>query len=181
MMNRNCLGGILAACGTPRQATPAPTPSPTPFAVQGTLHPGEYVLHLSWTSEVVIDEIHETHSIDPKRVYLIGDGKGGNGVWVLGLHDPGYFAALIPVGGYIGYPFAVPENICDLKNVPVWAFHGERDMLVPVEVAQELVDAVNSCGGDAKITISSQMDVDILYTTYTNPALFEWLQLQSKE
>lgn len=140
-----------------------------------------------WTQDKMIDslftlldEIQETYSIDGKRIYLMGDGMGGNGVWELALQRPEYFAALVPVGGYIGYPFSVPENICDLKDVPVWAFHGERDVMVPAEVGQELVDALNACGGSAQITLSSQMNIDILFNVYRDPELYEWLSAQAQ-
>ena len=105
---------------------------------------------------------------------------GGNGVWQLGLRHPELFAALAPVAGYASYPFAVPDNICDLKDVPVWAFHGERDPYVPVEVEQELVDALNACGGEAQITVSPDMKNDVPFKVYADPALYEWLLGQEK-
>jgi predicted peptidase len=97
------------------------------------------------------------------------------------LSHPEYFAALAPVGGYFGYPFEVPENICDLKDVPVWAFHGGRDPAVPVEVEQKLVDALSACGGNARMTVSPDMKNDVPYNVYTDPELYEWLSSNSRE
>ena len=119
-------------------------------------------------------------SVDAKRIYLTGNDMGGNGVWAIGLRHPDYFAALAPVAGYASYPFAVPENICDLKDVPVWAFHGKRDPYVPVEVEQELVDALKACGGKAQITVSQDMKNDVPFKVYADPALYKWLLGQSK-
>jgi predicted peptidase len=127
-----------------------------------------------------LDEIKAKTSVDAKRIYLTGNDLGGNGVWALGLLHPEYFAALAPVAGYASYPFAVPDNICDLKDVPVWAFHGKRDPYVPVEVEQALVDALNACGGDAQITVSPDMKNDVPVKAYADPALYEWLLGQSK-
>ena len=128
----------------------------------------------------LLDDIQNDYAIDTNRIYLIGDGMGGNGVWNLGLKYPDKFAAIVPIGGYIGYPFEVPDNICDLKDVPVWAFHGGKDVNVPASVQQELVDALNACGGIAKITTSDDMTINILYNVYKNPDLYDWLLAQSK-
>lgn len=126
----------------------------------------------------LLEEIQFTHSIDPKRIYLTGAGMGGNGVWVMGLQHPDYFAALAPSGGYI-YPFGIPENICDLKDVPVWAFHGGNDFMVPAKVEQDLVDALNACGGNARINIVQEEVVP--KDEYGKSELFEWLLSQSKK
>ena len=155
-----------------------------PFIAVSPLGDGDYDF---WSRgeipELVIqllDELKANLPIDEKRIYLTGNDMGGNGVWALGLRHPETFAALAPVAGYAAYPFAVPDNICDLKDVPVWAFHGKRDPYVPVEVAQELVDALNACGGEAKITVSADMKQDVPLKVYADPALYEWLMGQEK-
>jgi hypothetical protein len=127
----------------------------------------------------LLDEIQSIYSVDAKRIYLTGAGMGGNGVWATGLRSPEYFAALVPLGGYLGYPFEVPNNICDLKDVPVWAFHGEEDFMVPPNVEQDLVDAVNECGGTAKFTVKP--GVVLPMDVYYNSELFDWLLAQSKK
>ena len=129
----------------------------------------------------LLDEIQSHYNIDRNRIYLIGDGMGGNGVWNLGLKYPDVFAALVPIGGYIGYPFEVPKNICDLKEVPVWAFHGGKDVYVPASVQQDLIDALNDCEGNARMSISEDMTINILFNVYTNSELYDWLLEQSKQ
>lgn len=155
-----------------------------PFIVISPLGDGEYEF---WAKDEMVDplfklleEIQSVYSIDPERIYLTGNDMGGNGVWAIGLHYPEYFAALVPIAGYASYPFEAPENICDLKDVPVWAFHGERDEYVPAEVEQELVDALIACGGNAQITLSPDMKNDVPYKVYANPELYEWLLAQTK-
>jgi len=156
-----------------------------PFIVVSPLGDGEYEF---WGKDeminplfVVLEEIQAVYSVNAKRIYLTGNDMGGNGVWAIGLRHPEYFAALAPVAGYFGYPFEVPENICDLKDVPVWAFHGERDPFVPAEVEQELVQALNACGGQARISLSPHMKNDVPIKVYADPELYEWLLEQSKE
>ena len=153
-----------------------------PFIVVSPLGDGEYEF---WAQDEMIDplftlldEIQTVLSVDPQRIYLTGNDMGGNGVWAIGLRYPEFFAALAPVAGYFGYPFEVPDNICDLKDTPVWAFHGRRDEIIPVEVEQDLVDALIACGGDAQITISPDMKIDVPYKVYENPELYDWLLSQ---
>ena len=122
----------------------------------------------------LLEEIQTALPVDAQRIYLTGNDMGGNGVWAIGLRYPEYFAALAPVAGYFDYPFDVPENICDLKDVPVRAFHGARDQIIPVEAEQALVDALIACGGDAQITISPDMKIDVPYKVYENPELYDW-------
>lgn len=156
-----------------------------PFIVVAPLGDGGYEF---WAKDelisslfILLDEIQSEFPIDSKRIYLTGSDMGGNGVWSIGLRYPGYFAALAPLAGYFDYPFQVPDNICDLKNVPVWAFHGNQDPYVPVEVEQELVDALVACGGNAKITISPDMKNDVPYNVYLDPEIYDWLLSQTQE
>lgn len=126
----------------------------------------------------LLDEIQSTYLVDAKRIYLTGAGMGGNGVWVMGMRNPDYFGALAPLGGYT-YPFGIPENICNLKDVPVWAVHGEEDFMVPSQVEQDLVDAVNACGGTAKIMVKPEAIVPV--DVYYRSEIFDWLLAQSKK
>ncbi len=156
-----------------------------PFIVVSPLGDGEFEF---WAKDEMInplftllEEIQAAYSIDTKKIYLTGSDMGGNGVWAIGLRYPEYFAALAPVAGYFGWPPEVPENICDLKDVPVWAFHGGRDDIIPVEAGQGLVDALKACGGNAQFTVSQDMKIDVLYKVYADPELYEWLLEQTRE
>ena len=130
----------------------------------------------------LLDEVQSTYAVDPKRVYLTGVSIGGNGAWVYGLQHPGRFAALVPVMGFVGDTGGtyVPENICHLKSVPVWAFHGAKDSIVPLQAEQDLVDALKACGGNVQFTVYPDGDHDISGRVYNNnQELFEWLAAQS--
>ena len=126
----------------------------------------------------VLDEVKALYPVDPSRIYLTGAGMGGNGVWAIGMRNPEYFAALAPMGGYI-YPFGIPENICNLTDIPIWALHGEEDFMVPPQVEQDLVDAVNACGGAAQFTVKpgSVIPLDV----YFSSELFDWFLSHSKK
>jgi predicted peptidase len=126
----------------------------------------------------VLEEVQSFYPVDANRIYLTGAGMGGNGVWAMGMRNPEKFAALVPLGGYI-YPFEIPENICNLTDLPIWAFHGAEDFMVPPQVEQDLVDAVNNCGGTAQLTVKSGAVIPL--DAYYNSKLFDWLLTQSKK
>lgn len=117
----------------------------------------------------LLDEIESKYRVDTDRVYLTGLSMGGFGTWTLAERYPQRFAAIAPIcgggGSYLAYR---------LKNVPVWAFHGAKDKVVPVEKSKEMVEAVNAAGGDAKMTVYPEADHDSWTATYDNPQLYEW-------
>jgi predicted esterase len=129
----------------------------------------------------LLDEISSLYLVDGDRIYLNGGSAGGNGTWEIGIQFPDRFAALVPVMGYFGYPFRVPDNICDLKDVPIWAFHGALDETVPLEAEQDLVDAVNACGGRAQITVIPDIGHDLEVEHVYTDELIDWLLAQVKE
>jgi len=151
-------------------------------APQGT---GEYEF---WaTDEMVdsiltlLDEIQGVLTVDPNRIYLTGVSAGGNGTWSIGLRHPERFAALAPVMGYYGWPFTVPENICDLEDVPVWAFHGEKDETIPLDAEQSLVNALKACGGDVQFTVFPGIGHDVNQEKVYSSELYEWLLEQKRK
>jgi predicted esterase len=156
-----------------------------PFIVASPLHTGEYQ---HWSHPKVMDELltllselQSDFNINPSQIYLAGFIEGANGTWELGLAHPDLFAALAPVGGYIGYPFIVPENICNLKDMPIWAFHSEKNTLVPLNAQQMLVDALISCGNKTiQFTVLPNAADNIFFTVFADPKLYTWLLEQSK-
>jgi len=124
---------------------------------------------------ILLEEIQEKVSVDQTRIYLTGESAGGNGTWGISVQHPEYFAALVSSQGHYGWPYTVPENICDLKDVPVWAFHGAKDEIAPLEAEQMLVDALEACGGNVQFTIFPDVGHDVeSHQVYTSE-LFTWL------
>jgi len=117
----------------------------------------------------LLDEIEAKYRVDTDRVYLTGLSMGGFGTWTLAEKYPQRFAAIAPIcGGSERYA----AN--RLKDVPVWAFHGAKDKIVPVERSQEMVNAVKAAGGGVKLTIYPEAEHDSWTQTYDNPQLYEW-------
>lgn len=127
-----------------------------------------------WTDKVevlinLLDDIVARYDVDTERIYLTGLSMGGYGTWDLSCRYPERFAAIAPIcgGGSLG-------RACNLKNVPVWAFHGAKDKVVPVARSAEMVNAVKACGGDAKLTVYPDTGHDCWTVTYDNKELYDW-------
>jgi predicted peptidase len=58
------------------------------------------------------------------------------------------FAALVPLCGG-----GEPEQADVLKSVPIWTFHDAKDDIVPLQNTLDMVEAVEQCGGNVKLTV----------------------------
>lgn len=67
-----------------------------------------------------------------------------------------------------------PDEACNLKGFPIWAFHGARDTVVPSSESKEMVSALKACGGNVQFTVYPEADHDSWTQTYNNPALYDW-------
>jgi predicted peptidase len=127
--------------------------------------------------KALVDQIQTTYAVDPQRVYLTGLSLGGFGAWELALRYPTRFAAIVPIAG--GYKFqstAIPENICVLKDLPVWVFHGAQDANVAPSQSEGMVEALRACGGNVRFTLYPDADHPASWTrAYADPELYEWL------
>jgi predicted peptidase len=130
--------------------------------------------------DALLDDVLSDHAVDPKRVYLTGLSMGGFGAWHYALREPDRFAALVPIaGGHQLGSDAVPADICDLQDTPVWVFHGAMDDVVPAWQSGVLIDALRACPADVKLTLYAEADHDDAWKrAYGDPALYEWLLAQ---
>lgn len=119
--------------------------------------------------DALLDEMLEKLPIDPDRVYLTGLSMGGHATWSWAVNRPDRFAAIAPVAG-IGPHY----RSCRLLHVPVWAFHGDQDSVVPFKEDESMVKAVQSCGGEARLTAYAGAGHDAWSETYANPELYKW-------
>ena len=122
----------------------------------------------------------KTYNVDESRIYLTGLSMGGYGAWHLAEAYPRLFAAVVPICGGAQPMIGFPERIKALKKVPIWAFHGAKDNVVPVERSQELVDVLKKNDGNVRFTIYPDASHDSWTETYDNPELYEWLLKQKR-
>ena len=127
--------------------------------------------------DAILDHALKTWRVDPSRVYLTGLSLGGIATWEWGTARPDRFAALAPVAA-----FGDPRKACQAKDLPVWAFHGDRDDAVDTRGDFEMVDALKKCGSTPapRLTIYPNTDHWSWVPAYNDPALWLWLLEQRK-
>ncbi len=118
----------------------------------------------------LLKEVANLPFADRNRVYAMGASMGGYAVWQIAMSCPRMFAAVVPICGGGMY-----WNAGRLKSVPIWAFHGDSDPTVYLEESRKMVDAVNRCGGNARLTIYENCGHDAWSETYSNKEVFDWL------
>ncbi|MCA8960961.1 MAG: prolyl oligopeptidase family serine peptidase [Planctomycetes bacterium] len=131
-----------------------------------------------WWNDLLIallDHLETELRIDPDRVYLTGASLGGFGAWNLACVHPERFAAVAPVCGW-GYPAEVRR----MQDIPVWAFHGGEDWIVPIEEGRAMVDALRDAGGSARFTVYDDVGHGAWHRAYRDPELYEWLLAQRR-
>jgi predicted peptidase len=124
----------------------------------------------------MIDDVLANYNVDKSRVYLTGLSMGGFGTWELAMAYPEYFAAIAPICGG-GNPFLAFQ----LKNTPVWVFHGMKDDAVPEQESAKMVDALKKIGADVTYTVLPEGGhVDAWVYAYGEAGLFDWFLKHKK-
>ena len=106
---------------------------------------------------------------------MTGYSMGGYGTWSTASHSPELFAAIAPLSG--GGEIAQAER---LKELPIWAFHGDKDNVVPIEWDRAMVDAVRKYGGSVNFTVYPGAGHGICDMTYRDDRLLVWLLAQRR-
>jgi predicted peptidase len=142
--------------------------------------------------------IREFHG-DRNRVILTGISMGGAGAWYFARH-PQRWAAVVPVCGEVvrelddPWPLDPPSDISNLLHaanpfaalarsigkVPVWAFHGANDPVIPVDQSRMMVDALKKAGGTVRYTEYPGVGHDAWDRAYDDPELPKWMLAQKK-
>lgn len=125
--------------------------------------------------ETLLDEIQTQYPVDPARIYLTGLSMGGHGAWHLALKTPKRFAALVPVCGG-----GIPALAAKLEQLPIWAFHGAEDDVVPLSASTKMVEALEKAGGDVNLTVYPSVGHNSWAKAYSEPELYTWMFAQCR-
>lgn len=135
----------------------------------------------TWQDEPLlglIDEVCRNHPVDTDRIYLTGLSMGGYGTWSLGLRHAERFAAMAPIcgGGRMIDALLASRRGNGVRRLPIWAFHGAKDPVIPVDESERMVAALKRVGHPSvRLTIYPEADHDSWTETYANPEFYEWL------
>lgn len=125
--------------------------------------------------QAMLRALQKDWAIDPKRVYATGLSRGGAGVWDWGCAHPETLAALAPVCGY-----GDPSKVAVLRDMPIRAYHGDADTVVPLARQQLLVDAVRAAGGKPELIVYPGLGHNAWDPAYQDASLLPWLLSHSR-
>lgn len=144
--------------------------------------------------ESAMADTQRDYNVDAKRLYLTGLSMGGYMTWLWGAQKTDTFAALMPICGggnlldiklIIGsksdYDFgSIQDRAKALTKIPIYAFHGENDSVVPAQRSREIVKLVEEAGGTVKYREYPETDHNSWDKAYGSRTTMEWLLKQVK-
>jgi len=146
------------------------------------IRPGKF-----WTSRSgdeaigLLTVIIEKLPIDRKRVYICGHSIGAVGIWNQLRRRSGIFAAAVIVSG--ASQMAGEGHHHGGDGVPLWAFHGAADEVVPVDKMRDVLKRVSVGRAkwmDLKYTEYPGEGHEIVEKVFSTPELFDWLFAQKR-
>lgn len=123
----------------------------------------------------LLDKVLATLPVDHRRIYVTGQSLGGYGTFYVVMKRPDLFAAAVP-----GCGGGVPERAELFRGVPVWAFHGNADPVVPVQRSREMLEAIRKQGGSVALTEYDHVGHNSWEFAYSEPRLVDWLYSQHR-
>ncbi len=136
---------------------------------------------LSLVYQLVL-EYAEMEEVDADCIYVIGISMGGYATWDLLMRHGDLFAAGVPICGA-----GDPDKADELSEIPIYTFHGDRDMSVPYAGTEEMFYTIQSYfrGNIFFVPFAGEghiiWDEAINYPgDRNNPPLQEWLFSQRK-
>ena len=121
------------------------------------------------------DSLIKALPIDTNRIYIMGLSMGGFGTWDALARRPDFFAAAVPICGG-----ADTNTACKISHIPVWAFHGAKDNVVPVVLDRNMYKALKHCGGNPRYTEYPNVKHGAWFKALANRHVYKWLFEQSK-
>jgi hypothetical protein len=134
--------------------------------------------HVRWSTDNWFDDFYRnviiTYRIDTNRVYLTGFSLGGSGTWYLAVKYPDRFAAIAPMSGFTSNLEFIDNNIEKLIDMPIWAFHGKVDNVVPFEETERIMNKLEGKNKNLRFTIEPNVGHWIHWLVYPNQVLYDW-------
>ena len=122
----------------------------------------------------VVNKAFQNYKIDRDRVYVTGLSMGGYGTWDTLLRHNDIFAAGVPLCGG-----GNPSQASRLLDVPIRAYHGTADNIVPSRGSKQMYDAIVALGGTkCSYTALGGYDHFIWDYVYQQQWVFDWLYQQ---
>ena len=119
----------------------------------------------------LIGDITERYAVDSDRIYVTGISMGGYGTWDILSRHTDLFAAGMPVCGG-----GDPECLDVLFYVPIYAFHGQKDGVVPMTGTGKMVSALKRAGApNFEYKYYPDGQHDIWHNVYSETENMKWM------
>jgi predicted peptidase len=120
----------------------------------------------------MVDTVLAAYNGDPDRVYLTGLSYGGYGSFYLAAVAPERWAAVAPICGDANTDLVV--SIAEAQ-MPIWIFHGGRDVRVKPEWVYDVANALEEAGHrSVRLTIHEDLPHDAWTRVYAGQDLYDW-------
>ncbi len=123
----------------------------------------------------LIQELQSQYPIDKRRIYITGCSEGGIGTFGAVLNYPDVFAAAVPLAGAW-----MPEDSPKMTKVPLWAFHGTQDSVMPAYLSRDITNLIHQYGGKVYYTELPGIENQCPSAQFYSPQMWEWLFRQIK-
>ncbi|WP_163323740.1 carboxylesterase family protein [Draconibacterium mangrovi] len=124
----------------------------------------------------LFDQVLGEYAIDKNRIYVMGVSMGGYATWNFVLNYPDIPAAAIPVCGA-----GDPSLAYKIASIPIWAFHGDRDEVVPLSGTTDMIDKLKQMGNNQiRLTIFENVGHEAYDMAWKNSELVSWVFKQNK-
>lgn len=126
----------------------------------------------------LLQEMKAKDQIDPNRIYVTGLSMGGYGTYDFIIRYPEEVAAAMPICG--GADNEKLASMPELKNIPIWIFHGGADGVVKTQRSRNAFEALRKNGCDVQYTEFPGVGHNSWMPAYHTKGVADWLFSQSK-
>jgi hypothetical protein len=134
--------------------------------------------HIRWSTdnwfENLYKEVIYKYRIDTNRVYLTGFSLGGSGTWYIAARYRDKFAAIAPMSGFTSHMDFIDKNINNLIDMPIWAFHGKIDDVVPFEETERIIKKLEGKNKNLRFSAEPEVGHWNNWLVYPNQELYDW-------
>jgi poly(3-hydroxybutyrate) depolymerase len=129
----------------------------------------------------LISDAQKDYRVDADRIYLTGLSGGANVGFELSINHTGVLAAMVPIA--VTSAPTNDANVCNLKPLPIWAFHGANDTPERSTGIKLWLDTKCGPGPSAMLVTvipNAGHNGTTWDTAYANLALYDWLLRQRR-
>lgn len=96
----------------------------------------------------LLEYLQDSYPVDPHTTLIVGYSMGGNGAWHLAARHQARFAAAVIMAGW------PTSTMLDVQwQTPLYVLHSRADELVPLEVTEPVVQALQDQGAPVEFIV----------------------------